>query len=42
MVGWRDGWKMDGGWMKGWMECQKNIKIGDHILYAKKIMKVEG
>ncbi len=22
-----DGW-MDGGWMKGWMECRKTLKLG--------------
>ncbi len=49
--GWMTKW-MD-GWMEGWMEdgwrmdegmdgVSKNIKIGDYILYAKKIMKVEG
>jgi len=49
--GWMTKW-MD-GWMEGWMEdgwrmdegmdgVSKNIKIGDYILYAKKVMKVEG
>jgi hypothetical protein len=31
------------GWMEGWKDgMSKNIKIGDYILYAKKIMKAEG
>jgi len=30
------------GWMEGWMECQKTLKLGIIFYMPKKIMKVEG